>query len=72
MIRYSEFLNHREKDYNEPELNLLKELNNFGAEFFIYEHLPLRTVEESKALRGKINGGILKIYFYVTKRKIIT
>ena len=69
MIRYSEFLKHRKKDYNEPELNLLKELNNFGAEFLIYEHPPLRTVEESKTLRGKINGGHTKNLFLRDKKK---
>ena len=69
MTRYSEFLKHRKKDYNEPELNLLKELNNFGAEFLIYEHPPLRTVEESKTLRGKINGGHTKNLFLRDKKK---
>ena len=69
MIRYSEFLKHRWKDYNEPELNLLKELNDFGAEFFINEHLPLRTVEESKTLRGIINGGHTKNLFLRDKKK---
>jgi len=69
MIRYSEFLKRRETNYNEPELNLLKELNNFGAEFFIYEHLPLRTVEESKALRGTINGGHTKNLYLRDKKK---
>jgi len=69
MIRYSDFLKRRETNYNEPELNLLKELNNFGAEFFIYEHLPLRTVEESKTLRGKIDGGHTKNLFLRDKKK---
>ena len=69
MIKYSEFLKHREKDYNEPELNLLKELNDVGAEFFINEHPPLRTVKESKTLRGKINGGHTKNLFLRDKKK---
>ena len=69
MIRYNEFLKRRETNYNEPELNLLKELNDFGAEFLIYEHPPLRTVEESKTLRGKINGGHTKNLFLRDKKK---
>ena len=69
MIRYSEFLKRREKDYNEPELNLLKGLNDFGVEFIIYEHPPLRTVEESKTLRGKINGGQTKNLYLRDKKK---
>ena len=43
MIRYSEFLKHKKKDYNEPELNLLKELNNFGAEFFMFGFIPCKS-----------------------------
>ena len=69
MIRYNEFIKRRETNYNEPELNLLKELNDFGAEFLIYEHPPLRTVEESKTLRGKINGGHTKNLFLRDKKK---
>ncbi len=69
MIKYSEFLKHRETNYNEPELNLLRQLNDFGAEFIIYEHPPLRTVEESKTLRGKINGGHTKNLFLRDKKK---
>ena len=69
MIKYSDFLKYREKDYSEPELNLLKELNDFGAEFIIYEHPPLRTVEESKTLRGKINGGHTKNLYLRDKKK---
>ena len=69
MIKYSDFLKYREKEYSEPELNLLKELNDFGAEFIIYEHPPLRTVEESKTLRGKINGGHTKNLYLRDKKK---
>ena len=69
MIRYNEFLKRRETNYNKPELNLLKELNDFGAEFLIYEHPPLRTVEESKTFRGKINGGHTKNLFLRDKKK---
>ena len=69
MIKYSDFLKYREKEYSEPELNLLKELNDFGAKFIIYEHPPLRTVEESKTLRGKINGGHTKNLYLRDKKK---
>ena len=38
MIKYSDFLKYREKEYSAPELNLLKELNDFGTEFIIYDN----------------------------------
>ena len=55
--QYIEFIDDKSKHL---EFLVLNELNKLGLKYFIYEHPPLRTVEESKALRGEMHGGHTK------------
>jgi Ala-tRNA(Pro) deacylase len=48
--------------------DLLARLHQLGFETETYEHPPLFTVEESKALRGRIPGGHCKSLFLKDKR----
>ena len=64
--KYIEFIDDQSKHL---EFLVLNELNKLGLEYFIYEHPPLRTVEESKALRGEIHGGHTKNLFLRDKKK---
>ena len=66
--QYIEFVDDKSKHL---ELKVLDKLNELGLEYFIYEHPPLRTVEESKALRGEMHGAIQKIYSCEIRRKKI-
>ena len=43
--------------------DLIRILNDHGFEYFIKEHAPLFTVEDSKALRGQIEGAHSKNLF---------
>ena len=43
--------------------DLIRILNDHGFEFFIKEHAPLFTVEDSKELRGQIEGAHSKNLF---------
>jgi len=43
--------------------DLIRILNDHGFEYFIKEHEPLFTVEDSKALRGQIEGAHSKNLF---------
>jgi Ala-tRNA(Pro) deacylase len=43
--------------------DLIRILNDHGFEFFIKEHAPLFTVEDSKKLRGQIEGAHSKNLF---------
>ena len=43
--------------------DLIRILNDHGFEYFIEEHAPLFTVEDSKALRGQIEGAHSKNLF---------
>lgn len=43
--------------------DLIKILNDHGFEYFIKEHAPLFTVEDSKSLRGQIEGAHSKNLF---------
>ena len=43
--------------------DLIRILNDHGFEFFIKEHAPLFTVEDSKAFRGQIEGAHSKNLF---------
>ena len=64
--QYIEFIDDKSKLL---ELKVLDKLNELGLEYFIYEHPPLRTVEESKALRGEMHGGHTKNLFLRDKKK---
>jgi Ala-tRNA(Pro) deacylase len=44
-------------------------LNNLKCEYYIHEHPALKTVEESKILRGKMEGGHSKNLFLRDKKK---
>ena len=50
-----------------PE-DLLQRLDQLGFETKTYDHPPLFTVEESKALRGRISGGHCKSLFLKDKK----
>ena len=39
--------------------NLFQRLKDLGIKAHTVEHAPLHTVEESKALRGELDGGLL-------------
>ena len=43
--------------------DLIRILNDHGFEYFVKEHEPLFTVEDSKALRGQIDGAHSKNLF---------
>ena len=43
--------------------DLIRILNDHGFKYFIKEHAPLFTVEDSKALRGQIEGAHSKNLF---------
>ena len=64
--QYIEFFDDKSKLL---ELKVLDKLNELGLEYFIYEHPPLRTVEESKAIRGEMHGGHTKNLFLRDKKK---
>lgn len=49
--------------------NLLTMLGEFGIDTNTIEHQPLRTVEESRCLRGNIEGGHVKNLFLKDKKK---
>ncbi len=53
----------------EIETPLLEGLADLQIEVTIHRHPPLRTVEESKALRGKIEGVHIKNLFLRDKKK---
>ena len=50
------------------KLDLLAELSKEDCKFSIYEHAPINTVEESKKLRGKIEGSHTKNLFLKNKK----
>ena len=50
------------------KLDLLAKLSKENIEFNIFEHAPLHTVEESKELRGKIEGAHTKNLFLKNKK----
>ena len=43
--------------------DLIRMLNDNGFEYFVEEHAPLFTVEDSKSLRGQIEGAHSKNLF---------
>mgnify|MGYP005720321117 CR=1 FL=1 len=71
MKTFREYIKFIDDQSKHLELLVLNELNKLGLEYFIYEHPPLRTVEESKALRGECMGAIQKIYSCEIRRKKI-
>ena len=53
-----------------PE-DLMAALGDAGIEFSVHEHPPLRTVEDSKAFRGDMEGTHVKnLYLRDRKKKI--
>jgi Ala-tRNA(Pro) deacylase len=49
--------------------DLLRMLNRLGIPVQVHEHPPLRTVQESKALRGELPGGHCKNLFLRDHKK---
>ncbi|MDJ0950097.1 MAG: prolyl-tRNA synthetase associated domain-containing protein [Alphaproteobacteria bacterium] len=49
--------------------DLLHRLAELGIDYVLHEHPPLRTVEQSKALRGELPGGHIKNLFLRDKKR---
>ena len=56
---------------NSIEAPLLERLSELGIEVTVHRHPPLRTVEESKALRGSLPGLHIKNLFLRDKKRNI-
>jgi Ala-tRNA(Pro) deacylase len=69
MKNYTEFLNGKYISKSNLEFRIFNSLNNLKCEYYIHEHPALKTVEESKILRGKMEGGHSKNLFLRDKKK---
>lgn len=69
MMNYTEFLNGKYISKSNLEFRIFNSLNNLKCEYYIHEHPALKTVEESKILRGKMEGGHSKNLFLRDKKK---
>ena len=69
MKNYTEFLNGKYISKSNLEFRIFNSLNNLKCEYYIHEHPALKTVEESKILRGKLEGGHSKNLFLRDKKK---
>ncbi len=69
MKNYTEFLNGKYISKSNLEFHIFNSLNNLKCEYYIHEHPALKTVEESKILRGKMEGGHSKNLFLRDKKK---
>ena len=49
--------------------SLIKLLDEKNISYLLYNHLPLFTVDDSKKLRGNINGAHTKNLFLKTKKR---
>ena len=68
-MNYTEFLNGKYISKSNLEFRIFNSLNNLKCEYYIHEHPALKTVEESKILRGKMEGGHSKNLFLRDKKK---
>ena len=71
MKTFTEFLKGKNTLKPSVEFQIFNSLNKLKCDYYIHEHPALKTVEDSKILRGIMEGGHSKIYFFVIKRKII-
>ena len=69
MKTYSEYLQSKKNSKDEQEFLVINQLNKLKFDFYIFEHPPLKTVEDSKNLRGEIKGGHTKNLFLRDKKK---
>ena len=69
MKTYSEYLQSKKNSKDEQEFLVINQLNTLKFDFYIFEHPPLKTVEDSKNLRGEIKGGHTKNLFLRDKKK---
>jgi len=69
MKTYREYIQSKKNSLETIEFLVLNHLNELKFEFYIHEHPPLKTVEESKILRGEIEGGHTKNLFLRDKKK---
>jgi len=69
MNTYAEYIHSKKNSLETIEFLVLNHLNELKFEFYIHEHPPLNTVEESKILRGEIEGGHTKNLFLRDKKK---
>ena len=69
MKTYCEYLQSKKNSKDEQEFLVINQLNKLKFDFYIFEHPPLKTVEDSKNLRGEIKGGHTKNLFLRDKKK---
>ena len=69
MKTFTEFLNGKNISKFSLEFRIFNSLNKLKCDYYIHEHPALKTVEESKILRGIMDGGHSKNLFLRDKKK---
>ena len=69
MKTFTEFLEGKNTLKSSMEFQIFNSLNKLKCDYFIHEHPALKTVEDSKILRGIIEGGHSKNLFLRDKKK---
>ena len=69
MKTFTEFLKGKNTLKSSMELQIFNSLNKLKCDYFIHEHQALKTVADSKILRGIMKGGHSKNLFLRDKKK---
>ena len=69
MKTFTEFLKGKNTLKSSIEFKIFNSLNKLKCDYFIHEHPALKTVEDSKILRGIMEGGHSKNLFLRDKKK---
>lgn len=69
MKTFTEFLKGKNTLKSSMEFQIFNSLNKLKCDYFIHEHPALKTVEDSKILRGIMEGGHSKNLFLRDKKK---
>ena len=69
MKTFTEFLKGKNILKSSVEFRIFNSLNKLKCDYFIHEHPALKTVEDSKILRGIMEGGHSKNLFLRDKKK---
>jgi len=69
MKTFAEFINGKNVAKSSEEFKIFNSLNKLKCDYFIHQHPALKTVEDSKILRGIMEGGHSKNLFLRDKKK---
>ena len=69
MKTFTEFLKGKNTLKSSMEFQIFNSLNKLKCDYFIHEHQALKTVADSKILRGIMKGGHSKNLFLRDKKK---